>query len=48
MYEIDKEGFGAFLARLRKEQGLAQRALAGRLYVSDKAASRWERRVSLR
>ena len=46
MYEIDKEGFGAFLARLRKEQGLTQRALAERLYVSDKAVSKWERGVS--
>ena len=47
MYEIDKEGFGAFLARLRKEQGLTQRALAERLYVSDKAVSKWERGLSL-
>ena len=47
MYEIDKEGFGAFLARLRKEQGLTQRALAERLYVSDKAVSKWERGVHL-
>ena len=47
MYEIDKEGFGAFLARLWKEQGLTQRALAERLYLSDKAVSKWERGLSL-
>ena len=38
----------AFLAALRKEKGLTQRALADRLYVSDKAVSKWERGVSLR
>ena len=43
MNGIDKERFGAFLAALRKEKGLTQRALADRLYVSDKAVSKWER-----
>mgnify|MGYP001540040721 CR=1 FL=1 len=38
--------FRAFLAALRKEKGLTQRALADRLYVSDKAVSKWERGVS--
>lgn len=42
-----KERFGAFLAVLRKEKGLTQRALAERLYVSDKAVSKWERGLSL-
>ena len=46
MNGIDKERFGAFLAVLRKEKGLTQRALAERLYVSDKAVSKWERGVS--
>ena len=46
MHEIDKERFGAFLARLRKERGMTQRELAGRLHVSDKAVSKWERGVS--
>ena len=48
MNGIDKERFGAFLAALRKEKGLTQRALADRLYVSDKAVSKWERGISLR
>ena len=47
MHEIDKERFGAFLARLRKERGMTQRELAGRLHVSDKAVSKWERGLSL-
>ena len=47
MNGIDKERFGAFLAVLRKEKGLTQRALAERLYVSDKAVSKWERGLSL-
>lgn len=45
--EIDKEKFGAFLARLRKEKGLTQKELAERLFVSDKAVSKWERSLSL-
>ena len=48
MYELDKEAFGRFLAGLRKEKGLTQRQLAERLFVSDKAVSKWERGVSLR
>lgn len=47
MYSIDKEKFGAFVARLRKEKGLTQKDLAEKLYVSDKAVSKWERGLSI-
>ena len=46
MYDLDKESFGKFLAALRKEKGLTQRQLAQKLFVSDKAVSKWERGVS--
>lgn len=46
MYEIDNQKFGAFLSVLRKEQGLTQKDLAEKLFVSDKAVSKWERGVS--
>lgn len=42
MYELDKAKFGAFVAQLRKEQGLTQKAPASRLMISDKAVSKWE------
>ena len=42
MYEIDREKFGEFLAELRKEKGIKQKDLAEKLYVSDKAVSKWE------
>ena len=43
---IDKEKFGTFVAELRKEKGLTQKELAEKLYLSDKAISKWERGVS--
>lgn len=46
-YEINNEKFGIFLARLRKERGMTQKELAEKLYVSDKAVSKWERGLSL-
>lgn len=42
MLDIDKENFGAFIAELRKEKGITQKALAEQLFVSDKAVSKWE------
>lgn len=42
MHEIDKRQFGAFVAQLRKEKGYTQKELAQRLFVSDKAVSKWE------
>lgn len=47
MYEIDNARFGAFLCRLRKQKGFTQRELAERLFVSDKAVSKWERGLSM-
>lgn len=47
MFEMDKESFGQFLAQHRKEQGMTQKQLAERLFVSDKAVSKWERGLSL-
>lgn len=47
MYDIDKEAFAGFLAQLRKEKGWTQRELAEKLFVSDKAVSKWERGLSL-
>ena len=47
MFSIDKEKFGAFVAQLRKEKGLMQKELAEKLYVSDKAVSKWERGLSI-
>lgn len=46
MFEIDKNAFGSFLSEQRKEKGYTQRELAEKLFVSDKAVSKWERGVS--
>lgn len=43
MFELDKERFGEFLSVRRKEKGYTQKELARRLFVSDKAVSKWER-----
>lgn len=40
---MDAKAFGAFLAKIRKDRGLTQNALAEQLHVTDKAVSRWER-----
>lgn len=42
MFEIDKCKFGTFIAELRKEKGLTQKELAEKLFISDKAVSKWE------
>lgn len=46
-FELDKEKFGEFVSKLRKEQGMTQKELAEKLFVSDKAVSKWERGQSL-
>lgn len=47
MFEIDRKKFGAFVALLRKEKGYTQKELAQRLFISDKAVSKWETGVSI-
>lgn len=47
MFELNKQAFGAFLAQLRREKGYTQKDLAEKLYVSDKAVSKWERGLSV-
>lgn len=42
VYERNKAKFGTFVAQLRKEQGLTQKALASQLMISDKAVSKRE------
>lgn len=46
-FELDKAQFGAFLTERRKAKGYTQKDLAQRLFVSDKAVSKWERGQSL-
>ena len=43
MFAIDKAAFGVFLAKRRREKGFTQKELAEKLFVSDKAVSKWER-----
>jgi transcriptional regulator with XRE-family HTH domain len=47
MFEIDKQKFGTFVAELRKEKGYTQKDLAQRLFISDKAISKWETGASI-
>lgn len=47
MFNIDKQKFGAFVATLRKEKGITQKELAERLFISDKAVSKWETAASV-
>ena len=44
---MEKKTIGAFIAALRKANGLTQKQLADKLNVSDKAVSRWERDETL-
>ena len=47
MFEIDKSAFGEFLAKQRKAKGYTQKNLAEKIFVSDKAVSKWERGLSM-
>ncbi len=43
---MDNNKFGNFIIQLRKEKGLTQQQLAEKLYITDKAVSKWERGLS--
>ncbi len=43
---MDAKKFGAFISDRRKQQHMTQAELAGKIGVTDKAVSRWERGVS--
>ena len=45
--ERREKNLGSFVAALRREKGWTQKELAERLHVTDKAVSKWERRVSM-
>ncbi len=47
MFEIDNEKFSLFIHSLRKEKGMTQQQLADKLFVSNKAVSKWERGINL-
>ncbi len=40
---MDVQRFGAFVAQRRRELGMTQSELAAKLFVTDKAVSKWER-----
>lgn len=43
---MDNNNFGKFIIKLRKEKGMTQQQLAEKLYITDKAVSKWERGLS--
>lgn len=42
---MEAKKFGQFIAGIRKEKKMTQAELAGKIHVTDKAISRWERRL---
>lgn len=47
MTQINNDKVGEFILELRREKGLTQKELAEKLYISDKAVSKWERGLSM-
>lgn len=43
---MDNKKFGSFILQLRKEKGWTQQEFANKIYVTDKAVSKWERGLS--
>lgn len=43
---MDNNNFGIFIMNIRKEKKMTQRQLADKLYITDKAVSKWERGLS--
>lgn len=43
---MEKKSFGQMVCFLRKEKGMPQNDLAKKMYVTDKAVSKWERDLS--
>ena len=44
---MNTDKIGKFIANCRKEKGLTQEELAEKLYITDRAVSKWERGISL-
>ena len=44
----NKKTVGAYILQRRRELGMTQKELAEKLYVTESAASKWERGGSLR
>ncbi len=44
---MDNKKIGDFILEARKKKGLTQKELADKLFITDKAISKWERGVSL-
>lgn len=44
---MDNKKIGEFITKLRKENGLTQKQLAEKLFITDKAISKWERGLSI-
>ena len=44
---MDNNRIGKKIASLRKEKGLTQEELGQKLFITDKAISKWERGLSL-
>ena len=44
---MESKEIGKFIAKIRKEKGMTQQKLAEKLFVTDKAVSKWERGLSL-